>query len=313
MNLQQVIVLADHLRAKHYEFVTITPESHRAVLARDFDLIQANLRDVFGWNRPFKQACINHNLLLSAQEAGILSQHSEGWKSNIRFSTLENHLFMHSAYPTTDEDTVFFGPDSYRYARLIKQTVASMTKKRRNKVIDIGTGSGVGGVVLASALQHQYESLLLTDINPKALEYAKINLAINQTPRVEYCISDLYESVTAPFDIIVSNPPYLVDSSKRAYRHGGGEYGSLLSTRIVLEGLPLLADDGVMMLYTASPIVDGNDLFLDSIKQIFSDKNYSVVYEEIDCDVFGEELSTSAYRQVDRIALISLVVHKINH
>ena len=313
MNLQQVIALADHLRANHYEFVTITPESHRAVLARDFDLSQANLRDIFGWNRPFKQGCINHNILLSAQEASIFSQHSEGWKSNIRFSTLENHLFMHSAYPTTDEDTVFFGPDSYRYARLIKQTVASMTKKRRNKVIDIGTGSGVGGVVLASALQHQYESLLLTDINPKALEYAKINVAINQAPRVECCISDLYESVTAPFDVIVSNPPYLVDSSERAYRHGGGEYGSLLSTRIVLEGLPLLADDGVMMLYTASPIVDGNDLFLDSIKQIFSDKNYSVVYEEIDGDVFGEELSTLAYRQVDRIAVVSLVVHKINH
>ena len=313
MNLKQAILLAEHLKANHYEFVTITPESHRTVLARDFDISHADLRDIFGWNRPFKHGCVNHNALLFAQEAGFFSQYSEGLKSNVRFSTLNYHLFMHSAYPTTEADAVFFGPDSYRYARLIKQTVASMPKKQRKKILDIGTGSGVGGIVLASALEHQYESLMLADINSKALEYAEINVAINAVPNVVFYMSDLYDSVAAPFDIIVSNPPYLVDASERAYRHGGGEYGSLLSTRIVLEGLPLLVDDGVLILYTASPIVGGKDLFFDSIKQIFLDKNYSAVYEEIDSDVFGEELSTSAYQKVDRIAVVSLVVNKISH
>ena len=170
----------------------------------------------------------------------------------------------------------------------------------------------VGGIVAASCLQHQYQELILTDINPKALEYAKINAEVASVAHVKFCISDLYSAIQAPVDLIIANPPYLVDSLQRAYRNGGGIHGSLLSTRIVLEGLPILADGGAMILYTASPIVDGKDTFLASIRDSLLSKSIAYTYEELDPDVFGEELLKEAYKNVDRIAVVSLVLTKSN-
>jgi release factor glutamine methyltransferase len=40
-----------------------------------------------------------------------------------RFSTLNNLLLAHSPYPTTDADAVFFGPDTYRFCKLISDTI----------------------------------------------------------------------------------------------------------------------------------------------------------------------------------------------
>jgi release factor glutamine methyltransferase len=47
-----------------------------------------------------------------------------------RFSTLNNLLLAHSPYPTTDADAVFFGPDTYRFCKLISDTI--------KKAVDIG-------------------------------------------------------------------------------------------------------------------------------------------------------------------------------
>lgn len=310
LNAEAIVDIVNYLKSNQYSFVTITPESHRLVLEREFDPSKANLRDIFGWNRPFSTSAINQPLFTLMQRAGILIPQHQGFKSSLRFSSLDNHLFVHSGYPTRDQDAVFFGPDSYRYANLLKKTIAQLPQKKRFRALDIGAGSGVGGIVLAHALKLQYESLILTDINPKALAFSKVNIATSATPNVEFAISNLYQHIEGLFDLIISNPPYLVDSGARAYRHGGGEYGSLLSTKIVLEGLPHLAHGGAMILYTASAIVEGCDLFLQSIEPVFSNAELNVIYEEIDPDVFGEELRSEAYKKADRIAVVSLLIEK---
>jgi SAM-dependent methyltransferase len=310
LNAQAIVDIVNYLKSHHYSFTTVTPQSHRAVLEREFDSNTADLRDIFGWNRPFSQSAVNPTLFALMQCAGILIPQPQGFKSSLRFSSLDNHLYVHSGYPTSDQDAVFFGPDSYRYASLLKRTIAQLPQKKRKRVLDIGTGSGVGGIVLAQALNYQYDSLLLTDINPKALAFSRINVETTATLNAQFAISNLYQDIQGTFDLIVSNPPYLVDSGARAYRHGGGEYGSLLSTKIVLEGLPCLAHGGAMILYTASAIVNGHDLFLQSIEPIFSNVELNVTYEEIDPDVFGEELRSEAYNKADRIAVVSLLIEK---
>jgi hypothetical protein len=55
-----------------------------------------------------------------------------------RFSTLNDLLLAHSPYPTTDADAVFLTLDTYRFCKLISDTIKT--------TVDIGCGSGAGGM-----------------------------------------------------------------------------------------------------------------------------------------------------------------------
>ena len=50
-------------------------------------------------------------------------------------------------------------------------------------IIDIGCGSGAGGLFAALQLApHTDVEVILSDINPKALRYARVNAALNRIP-----------------------------------------------------------------------------------------------------------------------------------
>jgi 23S rRNA G2069 N7-methylase RlmK/C1962 C5-methylase RlmI len=177
-------------------------------------------------------------------------------------------------------------------------------------MVDIGCGTGAGGIIAAKVLKQAPAQVILTDINASALRYARVNAQLAATPNTSFRQGDLFEVIDEPVDLIVANPPYLLDPGARLYRHGGGELGSGLSKRIVLEGLPRLTAHGTLILYTGSPIVDGRDTFWESIASAVQTPNVHCEYTELDPDVFGEELDTLAYSQVDRIAAVALVVTK---
>ena len=128
---------------------------------------------------------------------------------------------------------------------------------------------------------------------------------------VEVIESDLFDNVEGSFDLIVSNPPYLVDQKQRLYRHGGGEFGSGLSLKIVERAVTRLAPGGRLVLYTGSAIVNGIDRFEQSLRAMLRDRNVRWDYQEIDPDVFGEELDHAPYDRADRIAVVGVIVDRI--
>ena len=73
------------------------------------------------------------------------------------------------------------------------------------------------------------------------------------------------------------------------------------------EALARLTPGGTLILYTGAPVVAGVDKFREAIASVISDNVIDVSYEEIDPDVFGEELENVAYSGVDRIAAVALV------
>ncbi|MEK8090632.1 methyltransferase, partial [Thermithiobacillus plumbiphilus] len=172
-------------------------------------------------------------------------------------------------------------------------------------------GSGAGGLValnlLAGAITPQ---LTLADINPQALLYAQVNAALAGQAGVVCENSDVLRSVPDPVDLVLANPPYLVDPQARLYRDGGGSHGCDLSVRIVRESLERLAPGGMLILYTGTVIVAGEDIFLRDILPMLQQPGICYEYGEMDPDVFGEELEHPAYAQVERIAVVSLVVQK---
>ena len=77
---------------------------------------------------------------------------------------------LHSAYPTAGEDAVFLGPDSYRFADLIGAELEPDVPPTA-RIVDIGTGAGVGAVTAASHCRGA--RVVATDINPLALRLAQ--------------------------------------------------------------------------------------------------------------------------------------------
>ena len=75
--------------------------------------------------------------------------------------------------------------------------------------LDIGTGSGC--VALALAAEDPFVRFVAADVDPGALAVARRNAArLGLARRVEFVLSDLFADVgERPFDLIVSNPPYI--------------------------------------------------------------------------------------------------------
>lgn len=236
--------------------------------------------------------------------AGECAGHGDTLFSRVRFSTLEDQLFVHSAFPTLDNDAVFFGPDTYRFARALAQMVD--VAQNAPSIVDVGCGSGAGGLFLARKLAGKGAKITLVDINPKALRYSRVNAALNGVTNTNVVESDLFANVTELADLIISNPPYLVDHRGRAYRHGG-ECGFEISLRIVEESFDRLRPGGRLLLYTGAPVIDGIDQFRSALQSRLP-RNLRYAYEEIDPDVFGEELERRPYRRVERIAVVVLTI-----
>jgi release factor glutamine methyltransferase len=79
--------------------------------------------------------------------------------------------------------------------------------QNRQRVLDVGTGSGA----IALAIAHEREGARVTgiDSSPDAIEVARLN-AERTGLEVEFLIADLI--VGGPYDLIVSNPPYVRES-----------------------------------------------------------------------------------------------------
>ncbi len=304
---QALVALGNELQRINYRFVTPTPTTIALVNARPGNERARSLADVFGWNRPFNPVLIPEAILAAMREAGVIEETEHGVRSAIRVSSLGDQLYFHSSFPTVAQDAVFFGPDTYRFARQLRACVPALAG-RINRAVDIGCGAGAGAIELARLCPTA--SVHAVDINPAALSMTRVNALLAGTPGVLAEYSDMLGSVDGTFDLVVSNPPYLVDAGERAYRDGGGELGAGLSLAVVNAAIARLAPGGTLLLYTASAIVDGVDHFHDEVARRMERAGLVWSYSEIDPDIFGEELANPAYAAADRIAAVWLMATK---
>ena len=130
------------------------------------------------------------------------------------------------------------------------------------RLIDVGSGSGAGGIYAARLLGGSID-LVLSDISPKAVTFSAVNAALNDLPHAHTALGDILDGIEGEADLIIANPPYLVDQERRLYRHGGGELGIELGLRIVRQSMPRLRPGGRLILYTGTPIIGGVDPFYE--------------------------------------------------
>ncbi len=74
-------------------------------------------------------------------------------------------------------------------------------------VADVGTGSGC--IAISLGLERPEWRVTAIDLSPAALDIARRNAARLGAANISFAQSDLFAAVPGPFDMIVSNPPYI--------------------------------------------------------------------------------------------------------
>ena len=149
-------------------------------------------------------------------------------------------------------------PETEHLVDAILEWVRERPKAAPMRLLDLGTGSGAIAITLAHLLPDL--AGLAVDIAPDAVAMARRNAtAHGVADRLEIRESDLFSAVTGPFEIIVSNPPYiphadLADLMPEVRKHDpavaldGGADGLDFYRRILSEAPAYLAAEGMIAL-----------------------------------------------------------------
>jgi hypothetical protein len=99
-------------------------------------------------------------------------------------------------------------------------TLAKLAVRRSvEATLDLGTGCGIQGLL---ASKHSVR-VVATDVNERALAFARFNAALNGIDVIDFRRGHLLEPVEDErFDLVVANPPYVISpDSTYAYRDSG--------------------------------------------------------------------------------------------
>ena len=140
--------------------------------------------------------------------------------------------------------TIELHPAVYEPSEDTFQLLEAFNVKKEDKVLEIGTGSGLISLVCAQ----NGANVVCTDVNPFAVELAKRNFLVNNSSlsgSYDIRLGNLFDVLTFDdkFDIIIFNPPYLPTKSNE--RVGGSGW------------FDIATDGGVDGLKVTKQFIDG--------------------------------------------------------
>jgi len=136
-------------------------------------------------------------------------------------------------------------PDAVLGVGAASLTLAAATPRRNvGRTLDLGTGSGVQALL---ADDHS-DAVVATDHNPRAVAFARLSAALNGVD-LDVREGDLLAPVVGDaYDLVVSNPPFVIGPRARYTYRDAGLTGDEVSRRLVGELPAVLASDGVAVL-----------------------------------------------------------------
>lgn len=159
--------------------------------------------------------------------------------------------------------------------------ICDENKEKDLRVLDVGTGSGAIAISLSRNLA--FSDVTAVDISESALSIAREN-AEKYHARVKFLHEDIFKYSPAgeSFDIIVSNPPYITESEKKAMERNVLDYEPA--------GALFVPDDNPLLYYSRistigeSALTPGGHLYFE-INPKFSDRISAMLgsggYEDI--------------------------------
>lgn len=185
---------------------------------------------------------LNRDLLLRKQHIPVQQITGEAWFMGYVFEVNEHVLI-----PRLDTEVLV-------EAVLSRSQDVPVAPDGKKRVLDMCTGSGC---ILLTLLKENEEFCGTgVDISPEALAVAKRN-ARRLEAEADFVHSDLWEKVTGTYQVIVSNPPYIVHDVVETLETevkdhepmlalDGGEDGLSFYRRIVARAGEYLAEGGLL-------------------------------------------------------------------
>ena len=167
---------------------------------------------------------------------------------------------------------------------LVELLLAETGHRKPERILDVGTGSGVIALSLAGALPEA--EVHAVDISDEALALARENAArLALSARVEFLRGDLMASITHVYDLIVANLPYVPATERatlsREVLHDpeeavfGGETGDEIIRQLIAQAPAHLKPGGLLAL----EIGIGQ---AEALSAIFAERNYHDISQRHD-------------------------------
>ncbi len=118
-----------------------------------------------------------------------------------------------------------------------------------DRALDLGTGCGIQALLVA----RHAGAVVATDVSRRALAYAELNAQLNGVTTIEFRLGSMFDPVAGEaFDLIVSNPPFVITPRAEgvpAYEYrDGGLVGDALVEQFIRTAPAHLTPGGVAQL-----------------------------------------------------------------
>jgi SAM-dependent methyltransferase len=122
-------------------------------------------------------------------------------------------------------------------------TLAGLTPRRpAHLALDLGCGCGIQALLAA----RHCDRVIATDVNPRAQQFARFNARLNAIANVEFRQGSYIEPVAGcRFDLIVSNPPYVISPESQIDFRDSGLPGDTVCSELVRRAPSFLSEGGL--------------------------------------------------------------------
>lgn len=190
-------------------------------------------------------------------------------------------------------------PETETMVRWVKEDFMRLQQSKGSvlTLLDIGTGCGLLPITLGKELPIETTAV---DLSEEALEVARENAELHNT-KVEFLQGDVlkWDKLPKQFDIIVSNPPYVLERSKKDVQRKILDFEPPVALYVKDED-PMIFNRKIAEL--AKECLSPNGLVYVEINKFLGAETAKVFAEngfktEIRKDVFGSPRTVKAYRE----------------
>jgi SAM-dependent methyltransferase len=215
-------------------------------------------------------------------DAGIIARDNGQVRFTFRLIEFEGVFFVTDMY-SREEDMVWLSADSLNTARAIRPAVERALASAPGKldIVDLCCGSGLVGLWSARQVGARLGSVGGLDINPRAVELARLNCIVNDLGEdPPYVTASIYDhAFSGQFDLLVSNPAY-GSSPYELERlcHRSGSTGTEQVVSAFKHAQAKLKPTGVFAFMSDSPVIDGRIVLVDEL-ELLNGGAFEIAYE----------------------------------
>jgi len=180
-----------------------------------------------------------------AEQAGVpeilLASVADGVEASVRLDVYDDLVLAADRYRAGDGERLAL--DHVSGISMSSLMLAGLAVRRPVRTaLDVGTGCGIQALLAA----RHAETVVATDVNPRALTFAEFNARLNGVRNVELVLGSFFEPVPGRrFDLVLANPPFVISPDREIMFRDSGLPGDTVSREVIEQAPGFLLEGGL--------------------------------------------------------------------